>query len=184
MRKAALSLLFVALSICNILASATAGNYRNLWDKANKIYTEALGSETRELITNANQLSSNASDWQEGQHIEYLIDNDANTFWHSDCFPISRAVVRPVIQMTTNSGDEPIFHSIVRPPSVEPSQRFNPVSLKPSSEDLIPGVRLQNTQRRFNIFGFYGEARVSVDLSICLIDSLELLQPYVRIVGV
>ena len=84
MRKAALSLLFVALSICNILASATAGNYRNLWDKANKIYTEALGSETRELITNANQLSSNASDWQEGQHIEYLIDNDANTFWHSD----------------------------------------------------------------------------------------------------
>ena len=37
-----------------------------------------------ELITDAWQLSSNASDEQEGLHIEYLIDGDINTFWHSD----------------------------------------------------------------------------------------------------
>lgn len=36
------------------------------------------------LITNASQLSSNASDEVEGTHIEYLIDNNINTFWHSD----------------------------------------------------------------------------------------------------
>ncbi len=36
------------------------------------------------LITDAAQLSSNASDADEGQHIEYLIDGDQNTFWHSD----------------------------------------------------------------------------------------------------
>ena len=36
------------------------------------------------LILYADQLSSNASDQDEGQHIEYLIDGDAGTFWHSD----------------------------------------------------------------------------------------------------
>lgn len=36
------------------------------------------------LITDPAQLSSNASDQDEGQHIEYLIDGDASTFWHSD----------------------------------------------------------------------------------------------------
>lgn len=36
------------------------------------------------LITSANQLSSNASDSQEGTHIEYLIDGNGSTFWHSD----------------------------------------------------------------------------------------------------
>jgi len=36
------------------------------------------------LITDASQLSSNASDYAEGQHIEYLIDNDPNTIWHTD----------------------------------------------------------------------------------------------------
>ncbi len=84
MKKIILSILFATLGIYNIQASVIAGNYRNLWDKANKAYTEALGSETRELIKNASQLSSNASDWQEGQNIEYLIDGNANTFWHSD----------------------------------------------------------------------------------------------------
>lgn len=37
-----------------------------------------------ELITNASQLSSNASDESEGTHIEYLIDGKIGTFWHSD----------------------------------------------------------------------------------------------------
>ncbi|MBO4641568.1 MAG: CotH kinase family protein [Bacteroidaceae bacterium] len=36
------------------------------------------------LISDAWQLSSNASDWQEGQHLEYLIDGKSNTFWHTD----------------------------------------------------------------------------------------------------
>ena len=36
------------------------------------------------LITDAEQLSSPCSDSQEGLNIEYLIDGDASTFWHSD----------------------------------------------------------------------------------------------------
>ncbi len=36
------------------------------------------------LITDAKQLSSNASDSAEGQHIEYLIDGNPSTFWHTD----------------------------------------------------------------------------------------------------
>ena len=36
------------------------------------------------LITDVSQLTSNASDESEGQHIEYLIDQNENTFWHSD----------------------------------------------------------------------------------------------------
>lgn len=36
------------------------------------------------LITSAGQLSSNASDRDEGQHIEYLIDGNVDTYWHSD----------------------------------------------------------------------------------------------------
>ena len=36
------------------------------------------------LITDASQLSSNASDKSEGQHIDYLIDEDVKTYWHSD----------------------------------------------------------------------------------------------------
>ena len=35
------------------------------------------------LITKASQLSSPHSDPSEGTHIEYLIDNDASTFWHT-----------------------------------------------------------------------------------------------------
>ena len=36
------------------------------------------------LITDASQLSSNASDPSEGLNIEYLIDGNPKTFWHSD----------------------------------------------------------------------------------------------------
>ncbi len=36
------------------------------------------------LISEAWQLSSNASDRDEGRHLEYLIDGNANTFWHTD----------------------------------------------------------------------------------------------------
>lgn len=36
------------------------------------------------LITDVSQLSSNASDEEEGKYLEYLIDGDPGTFWHSD----------------------------------------------------------------------------------------------------
>lgn len=36
------------------------------------------------LITDVGKISSNASDEDEGQHLEYLIDNNGDTFWHSD----------------------------------------------------------------------------------------------------
>ncbi len=36
------------------------------------------------LVTSVDQLSSNASDKDEGQHLEYLIDRDYDTFWHTD----------------------------------------------------------------------------------------------------
>ena len=42
------------------------------------------GAYGNALITDAAQLSSNASDEQEGLHIEYLIDGLESTFWHSD----------------------------------------------------------------------------------------------------
>ncbi|MBQ8050414.1 MAG: hypothetical protein IJ197_02400 [Bacteroidaceae bacterium] len=40
--------------------------------------------DNQALITDAEQLSSPFSDGEEGLHIEYLIDGDASTFWHSD----------------------------------------------------------------------------------------------------
>jgi len=36
------------------------------------------------LITDASQLSTNAPDPSEGLHIEYAVDGNPNTFWHSD----------------------------------------------------------------------------------------------------
>ncbi len=42
---------------------------------------EELGTP---MITDASQLSSNASDEAEGLNIEYVIDGDASTFWHTD----------------------------------------------------------------------------------------------------
>ena len=43
------------------------------------------------LIKDASQFSSNASDAVEGQHLEYLLDNNPSTFWHSDWHGASRA---------------------------------------------------------------------------------------------
>lgn len=40
--------------------------------------------ETNPLITSSEQFSSPWSDSSEGQSFEYLIDNNASTFWHSD----------------------------------------------------------------------------------------------------
>ncbi|MGN1256105.1 MAG: discoidin domain-containing protein, partial [Bacteroidaceae bacterium] len=43
------------------------------------------------LIKDAKQLSSNASDQAEGKFIEYLLDNNINTFWHSDWHGVATA---------------------------------------------------------------------------------------------
>ena len=54
-------------------------------DEARSFGFGALNTTAGEaLITSASQLSSNASDRAEGQHIEYLIDNAPGTFWHTD----------------------------------------------------------------------------------------------------
>lgn len=58
--------------------------YRELLEKSKDIYRLAVGKESEVIPITANQLSSNASDWQEGQHIEYLVDYNPYTFWHSD----------------------------------------------------------------------------------------------------
>ena len=50
----------------------------------NSLHAQSLTQEGIPLITDASQLSSNASDKTDGQHLEYLIDGDAYTFWHSD----------------------------------------------------------------------------------------------------
>ena len=69
-------------------ANAIALNYQNGSCDAEQAWNSDFGfvhtSVGDPLITNAAQLSSNASDYAEGQHIEYIIDNDASTFWHTD----------------------------------------------------------------------------------------------------
>ncbi|MCR4591761.1 MAG: discoidin domain-containing protein [Bacteroidaceae bacterium] len=58
------------------------------------------------LIIDPSQLSSNASDQTEGQHIEYLIDGDPTTYWHSDYH--KKALQPPYLQVALKepvSGD-------------------------------------------------------------------------------
>ena len=55
------------------------------------------------LITKASQISSNASDSSEGQHIEYLIDGKSDTFWHSDWH--RNVIAPPYLQFAL---DEPV----------------------------------------------------------------------------
>ena len=43
-------------------------------------------------ITSASQMESPYSDPSEGQHIEYLIDNDASTFWHTTWHGLAEGV--------------------------------------------------------------------------------------------
>ena len=64
-------------------------NYTPVFSEVKENISMALDMSTtytkgEALITEASQLSSNASDPSEGQHIEYLIDGNINTFWHSD----------------------------------------------------------------------------------------------------
>lgn len=80
-------LLYAALlSLCSFSlgAQTVAEQYHELLAKSKEIYKQAVGRETEMIPISGDQLSSNASDWQEGQHIEYLVDGNPNTFWHSD----------------------------------------------------------------------------------------------------
>ena len=74
MRKRILSLLALAMSAMVGSLPAMAQ-----FDAA----ANGLDSDSK-LILDASQLSSPASDESEGKHIEYLIDDNVGTFWHSD----------------------------------------------------------------------------------------------------
>ncbi len=58
--------------------------YDSLLAAAKENLAKAIDIQHVKLIKSANQLSSPCSDADEGQHIEYIIDEDASTFWHSD----------------------------------------------------------------------------------------------------
>ena len=65
-----------------------AVDYTSLFSKVKENMNMALDlilyTQGEPLITDAAQLSSNASDKSEGLHIEYLVDGSTNTYWHSD----------------------------------------------------------------------------------------------------
>lgn len=65
-----------------------AVDYTSLLSDVKENMTMALDlnayTQGEPLITDAAQLSSNASDKSEGLHIENLVDGNTNTYWHSD----------------------------------------------------------------------------------------------------
>ena len=63
-----------------------------LRDSVNNTLTLAKDIIRTKMITNANQLSSPYSDSSEGQHLEYLIDNDVSTFWHTTWHGLAEGV--------------------------------------------------------------------------------------------
>ena len=79
-------LLAALLSLCSLAmgAQTIAEQYHELLAKSKEVYKQAVGRETEMIPISGDQLSSNASDWQEGQYIEYLVDGNPDTFWHSD----------------------------------------------------------------------------------------------------
>ena len=59
--------------------------FQELIGKCSDALSDASSFSTgSKLITRSTQLSSNASDQSEGTHLEYLIDSNTSTFWHSD----------------------------------------------------------------------------------------------------
>lgn len=73
-----------AFCFADACGQTLAQQYRSLWAEAQELYDQAVGYRSREVSLKADNLSSNASDYQEGKHLEYLLDGDPNTFWHSD----------------------------------------------------------------------------------------------------
>ncbi len=76
----------VCLLLCctQALAQTLAEQYHSLRDTAQAAYDEAAGYRATEVPLTVDNLSSNASDFMEGRHLEYLLDGNASTFWHSD----------------------------------------------------------------------------------------------------
>ena len=69
----------------SVQAESLSEQYWQLLASAQDAYNQAVGYRIGdEIPLTADQLSSNASDWQEGQHLSYLLDGDPSTFWHSD----------------------------------------------------------------------------------------------------
>lgn len=79
-----LLLAFMTFTIAPASAQTLAERYRALWSEARDTYAQAVGYKGEVVPLDVSQLSSNASDREEGKHLEYLLDGDPTTFWHSD----------------------------------------------------------------------------------------------------
>lgn len=64
-------------------------DFRHMIEESKPLIEKAkdLVDTTQPLITSADQLGSPCSDSAEGQHIEYLIDGNTGTFWHTSWHP-------------------------------------------------------------------------------------------------
>ena len=65
-------------------AQTITEQYHELLAASKEIYQQAIGKDTLMIPLTGDQLSSNASDYQEGNNIEYMVDGNATTYWHSD----------------------------------------------------------------------------------------------------
>lgn len=81
-----LILLLLLLASAEALQAQTATErYWQLLSDAKEAYAEAVGYKVLdEIPLQANQMSSNATDYYEGGYMSYLLDNNASTYWHSD----------------------------------------------------------------------------------------------------
>ena len=80
-----LALICLASGLMQVSAQTLAEQYRSLWTEAQQAYEQAVGYRvTGTVPLQASYLSSNASDYEEGKHLEYLLDDNPYTFWHSD----------------------------------------------------------------------------------------------------
>ncbi|MGN0233554.1 MAG: CotH kinase family protein [Bacteroidaceae bacterium] len=80
-----LTLLCLISCLVQTSAQTLAEQYRSLWKEAKSAYEQAVGYRvTGNVPLSLGNLSSNASDYQEGTHLEYLVDDNPYTFWHSD----------------------------------------------------------------------------------------------------
>lgn len=76
--------LSILMKTTSVQAQTTAEEYRSLWNTAKEAYDNAIGYRSEEIPLVKSQLSSNASDVQEGQDLGYILDGNPYTFWHSD----------------------------------------------------------------------------------------------------
>lgn len=86
MKQSLAILILLCATFCTTATSAQtpAQQYRALWNEARETYSQAVGYRSENVPLTMENLSSNASDYLEGKHLEYLIDDDPGTFWHSD----------------------------------------------------------------------------------------------------